>query len=71
MKTKNKDWVTTKEMAQELGCCIDMLYRHIKNGILEPKKHFYILNPHAHRKTYKWHLNNVYRCLIGHEKPSK
>lgn len=68
MKPTAKDWVSTKDMAQALGCCIDMLYRHIQNGILEPKKHFYIVNPNAHRKTYRWNPENVKRSLIGHER---
>lgn len=68
MKIKNNEWVRTQDMAQALGCCIDTLYRHIQNGILEPKKHFYIVNPNAYRKTYRWHLNNVKRSLINHER---
>lgn len=68
MNPKTENWVSTKTMAQSLGCCNDHLYRQVRNGNLSKGEHYFILNPSAFRPTYRWNLQAVKRSLISHER---
>jgi hypothetical protein len=62
MPKKSSDWVTTKKLADELGCNPKLIRNTLKDSVFrEGRKREYInLNPTAWRPTYRWHLE---RCL--------
>jgi hypothetical protein len=61
-KTK-KDWIATSEMAENLGCSIEHLYRLRDSGSLKKGFHWYCLDEGARRLTYRWHKKRVELAL--------
>lgn len=63
MAKSNSPWVTTTALAQELGCAPKHIRNTLKDDVFRQgykRGEYYVINPHAWRPTYRWHLG---RCI--------
>lgn len=67
---KTRRGVSTTQLAEELSCSVDMVYKLMKDGVFKPgrKGHYWTINPNAARPTYRWQLD---RCLATLEELEK
>lgn len=57
--------VSTMELAEKLGCSVDLLYKLRDQGTLKQGTHWWIINPWAARKTYRWNLQRCLKAIGG------
>ncbi|MGB3492791.1 MAG: hypothetical protein WBA57_08685 [Elainellaceae cyanobacterium] len=57
-KTNNQAWVPTTIAAESLGVGREFLLAH-RFDLFEQGKHWRLINPHAVRPTYRWHLKRL------------
>jgi hypothetical protein len=66
-KKARSAWVSTKALADELGCTPKHIRESLKDEIFGEGMHYRNINPTAWRPTYRWHLA---RCLEKFQKVS-
>lgn len=57
--------ISTLELASELGCSVNQLYKLRDQGLFVQGKHWWIINPHAARPTYRWNLKRCLKAIGG------
>lgn len=62
-RTTSKQWLTTSQAAQALGCSPKFLIRN-KDDLFKKGKHYRVLDPRAWRPTYRWHVGRI-AALMG------
>ena len=62
MRKKFEAWVTTAQLAEEIGCGRYFLLRN-REALFKQGTHWRILNPHSARPTYRWNRTKVLKIL--------
>ncbi|MDB9527931.1 hypothetical protein PN498_18200 [Oscillatoria sp. CS-180] len=60
MAKSRSPWVSTKQLAEELGCSQKFIRETLKDELFKKNQHYRNINPSAWRPTYRWHLK---KCL--------
>jgi hypothetical protein len=64
-KESRSPWVSTRRLAEELGCTPKHIRESLKDEVFKMGTHYRNVNPTAWRPTYRWHLKRCCECLDG------
>ncbi len=61
-QTEASQWVSTRKLANELGVSISFLWKN-RESLFTQGVHWRLINPHAWRPTYRWHVGRCQQLM--------